>query len=250
MNSFSRNKVFVSVSLAAILLWTFPLLAKESDPAKFPAWAEPDHATLLSVIPAPPETGSAAEKADLDGVLALQNHPSQETLAHAEHTVGFTVFSFSELLGPGFKTEAYPKTTVFFARLETTANEPKNFLKDMYHRIRPYRAFPDQVKELVSQEDGYSYPSGHSTRAWLFALVLGSLDPEHRNDYLSLAMQVCQDRVIGGMHYPVDVLEARVLAEEIFRTLIANKTFMSDLRKLQQEEWTPQKLQALQTKSE
>ena len=183
--------------------------------------------------------GSAGEKADLDGVLAMQFNPSPDVLSHAEQTVGFTVFSFSEVLGADFNAEFYPKTAEFFDRLEATANQQKSFIKDTYRRIRPYRAFPDQVKILVTKEEGYSYPSGHSTRAWLFALVLGALDQGNRNAYLASAMQVCQDRVIGGMHYPSDVLESRVLAEEIYRELLSNKDFMSELEKIHQSEWTP-----------
>jgi len=221
------------VPLLLVFLLCSPFLQAKDVP-----WKLPDEGSFLSLIPAPPARGSAAEKADLDGVLALQHNLSPEALSHAEKSVGFSVFSFSEVLGPDFTPATHPKTAEFFERLETTVNQPKNFLKDMYQRIRPYRAYPDQVKQLVTKEDGYSYPSGHSTRAWLFALVLGALDPGHRTDFLASAMQVCQDRVIGGMHYPSDVLESRVLAEEIFRELLDDKIFMTDLEKLHQAEWS------------
>jgi acid phosphatase (class A) len=229
-------KLFLLPTLALVLLSTLAAAKDKAAQALIP-WVLPDQGGLLVVVPAPPPMGSAAEKADLDGVIALQSNPSPEVLAHAEKTVGFNVFSFAEVLGPGFTAEAYPKTSAFFDRLEATVNQPKNFLKDFYHRVRPYRAFPDQVRELVTKEDGYSYPSGHSTRAWLYALVLGALDPDHRNAFLASAMQVCQDRVIGGMHYPSDVLESRVLAEEVFRELLANKAFMFDLEQLHKAEW-------------
>lgn len=226
------------LSLGLAFFFALPLaFAKDATPSKSQPWKLEDNSNLLLLIPAPPATGSSAEKADLDGVIALQSAPSPEVIAHAEKTVDFNVFSFSEVLGSDFSATTHPKTAEFFDRLEVTANQPKNFLKDFYHRIRPYRAFPDQVKELVTKEDGYSYPSGHSNRAWLYALVLGALDPDHRSAYLCTAYQVCQDRVIGGMHYPLDVLESRVLAEEIFRELLENKNFMADLEKLHKEEW-------------
>ena len=225
-----------SLGIALSLLFiSSPAFAKE----KNSGWKLPGKADLLQIIPAPPTAGSAAEKADLDGVLAMQFNPSPEALAHAEQSVGFTVFSFSDVLGADFNAEFYPKTAEFFDRIEATVNPPKNFLKETYQRIRPYRAFPDQVKTLVTKEEGYSYPSGHSTRAWLFALVLGALDGGNRNAYLASAMQICQDRVIGGMHYPSDVLESRVLAEEIYRDLLSNKDFMSELEKVHQTEWIP-----------
>ena len=224
-------------SLLFLLLFASAALAKDKATANLEPWKLEDNGSFLNLIPAPPSLESSAEKADLDGVISLQNKVSSDALAHAEKSVDFNVFSFSEVLGPDFTKESHQKTANFFDRLEVTIDQPKNFLKDFYHRIRPYRAFPDQVKELVIKEDGYSYPSGHATRAWLYALVLGTLAPDHRSDFLSTAMQVCQDRVIGGMHYPSDVLESRILAEEIFRELLDDKSFMSDLEKLRREEW-------------
>ena len=201
------------------------------------AWQLPPYSKFLEIIPPPPVKGSPAEQADLDGVLALQDHPTQQELQHAERTVSFTVFSFSEVLGPVFREDSHPETAGFFKRLEATANDPKNFLKDTYRRDRPYKAFPGVVKELVDEEHGYSYPSGHSTRAWLFALVLGDLDPKHRNALLASAMQVCNDRVIGGMHFPSDMMASRVLAEELHRILLKNPDFTRDLEQLRSAEW-------------
>ena len=232
MNIPIRLRLLAAITL--LLSTTPPASAKE----KSIGWKLPEDSALLLVIPAPPVMGSTAEKADLDGVLAMQNNPSPEALAHAEKSVRFTVFSFSDVLGADFNSELYPKTSAFFDRLEATVNPPKNFLKESYGRIRPYRAFPDQVKTLVTKEEGYSYPSGHSTRAGLFALVLGALDQGNRSAYFASALQVCQDRVIGGMHYPSDVLESRILAEEIYRDLLSNKDFMNDLENLHKAEWT------------
>lgn len=202
-----------------------------------PAWPLPPYTRFLDIIPPPPAKGSPGEQADLDGVLAMQDHPTKTELEHAEKTVSFSVFSFAEVLGPAFSTGSYPETAKFFKRLEATANDPKNFIKDTYRRERPYKAFPGAVNALVTPEHGYSYPSGHSTRAWLFALVLGDLDPRHRNALLFSAMQVCNDRVIGGMHYPSDMMASRVLAEELHRILLNNPDFTRDLEQLRGTEW-------------
>lgn len=232
--SLSRRLVLsLRILPLALLLPLAGLTAKE----QHPSWQLPPYSTFLEIIPPPPAKGSPAEQADLDGVLALQDHPTQQELEHAERTVSFTVFSFAEVLGPQFKAESYPETAGFFKRMEATANDPKNFLKDTYRRDRPYKAFPGVVKELVDEEHGYSYPSGHSTRAWLFALVLGDLAPKHRNALLASAMQVCNDRVIGGMHYPSDMMASRVLAEELHRILLKNPDFTGDLEKLRATEW-------------
>ena len=222
------------LKLLLLLLLPLAALSAKDQPA---AWQLPPYETFLKIIPPPPTQGSPAEQADLDGVLAMQDHPTKQELDHAEKSVAFTVFSYSEVLGPEFNAESYPETAKFFKRLETTANDPKNFLKDTFHRERPYKAFPAQVKELVDEEKGFSYPSGHSNRAWLYALVLGDLAPAHRNALLCSAMQVCNDRVIGGMHYPSDMMASRVLAEELHRILLKNPDFTKDLEQLREAEW-------------
>jgi len=218
----------------ATLLLSVPTHAKESSPA----WILPPNESFLELIPPPPATGSPAAQADIDAVLALQDHPTQAVLDHAEKTVSFTVFTYQESLGERFSVAAFPKTDKFFRHLGEEANARKNYLKNRYKRERPYMTYPGLVKELVTEEQGWSYPSGHSTRAWLFALVLGTLDPSHRNAFLCSAMQVCDDRVLGGMHYPSDMMASRILAEGLYRELMKDPHFKADLESLRQSEWS------------
>lgn len=229
-----RGPAFLWPVLIAILLLCVPLEAKEAPPA----WILPPNDSYQQLIPLPPVPGSPAAQADLDAVLALQDHPTKAELDHAEATVGFTVFTYRESLGEVFSAAIYPKTAGFFQQLGEVANARKNYLKDIYKRERPYKAFPGLVKELVTEEHGWSYPSGHSTRAWLFALVLGTLDPPHRNAFLCSAMTVCNDRVLGGMHYPSDMMASRVLAEALYRDLMKDPSFQKDLESLRQSEWS------------
>jgi len=229
-----RRLAFQWPVLIAILLVGLPALGKESTPA----WILPSNDSYQQLIPPPPAPGSPAAQADLDAVLALQDHPTKAELDHAEATVGFTVFTYRESLGEGFSAAIYPKTAEFFQQLGEVANARKNFLKDCYKRERPYIAHPGMVKELVTVEHGWSYPSGHSTRAWLFALVLGTLDPSHRNAFLCSAMTVCNDRVLGGMHYPSDMMASRVLAEGLYRDLMKDPSFKKDLESLRHSEWS------------
>jgi acid phosphatase (class A) len=204
-------------------------------------WQLPPNESFLKVIQPPPERGTAAAKADLDYLIALQAHPTKAELAHAEKSVKFTVFSFSEVRGDHFTSAAYPRTAGFFKKLEDTANAPKNWLKETMHRERPYKAFPDQVKQLVTVEGGYSYPSGHSTRAWLDALVLSDLDPARRSDYLASAAQVSSDRVIGGMHYPSDTVSGRILAQAIHDDLLDDPLYKTELEELRKAEFSSDK---------
>jgi acid phosphatase (class A) len=224
------------MSIRSLFLLLF-LGASSLGHAEANSWQLPGNESLLKSIPLPPAEDTPAARADLDYVVALQAHPSKADLAHAEKSVTFTVFTFSEVRGDSFTAAAYPKTAAFFKRLEDTVNPPKNWLKDTIHRERPYKAHPDQVKPLVSIEGGYSCPSGHSMRSWLDALVMADLDPARRSDYLACAAQVNTDRMIGGMHYPSDTTAGRALAETLHEDLLSDSSFKADLEDLRKAEY-------------
>ena len=233
-----RRSLHLPALLLTILLlapWRPAPLSAADQPSP---WVIPPQETLLHVIPPPPAPGSAAEQADLDGVMALQDHPTKQELAHAEQSVAFSVFTFAETLGPEFNAKRKPRTALFFSQLEATANQAKNFLKETYRRDRPFVAFPSEVRPLVTPEAGYSYPSGHCTRSWLFALVLAELDPPHRASFFGNAIRVGEDRIIGGMHFPTDMMESRVLAVELHRFLMKDPDFRRDLEQLRASEWS------------
>lgn len=222
---------------ALLLVWLLASTLLPAARADQYSWQLPPNASFLDVFPQPPAEGTSAAQADLDYVIALQAHPTKKALAHAEESVSFTVFTFSEVRGPTFSPAAYPKTAVFFKTMEAVANSPKNWLKDMIRRERPYKAHPSLVKPLVTVEEGYSCPSGHALRSWLDALVMGDLDPARRSDYLACAVRVNSDRVLGGMHYPSDTAAGRALAEEMHRNLLKDPSFMADLEDLRRAEY-------------
>ncbi len=219
-------------ALLLFLVLAAPLLRAERT-----GWPLPPAESFLSIVVPPPAVGSPADKADLDGVIGMQARRTPAEIAHAEKSIGFTVFTFAEVRGEGFNAAFYPKTDAFYRKLEDTVNGPKNCIKDAYRRERPYKAFPDQVKALVTIEANYSYPSGHSLRSWLAALVMGNLDPSRKADYLACAMQVSLDRVIGGMHFPSDTVAGRNLAEAIYADLMADPGFKADLEELRKAEY-------------
>jgi len=220
-------------------LWAILVsFAWAKEPAPEP-WPLPPNDYFLQQIPPPPAAGSAGDEADLAYSLAVQAGATPGQIAHAVTTAGFDVFIFSEVLGPKFTATNYPKTAAFFKKLEVTANGPKNFLKDHFGRLRPVDGHKDLVKQNVPYEAGFSYPSGHSTRSWLYALVLGQLDPAQKDAFVRCAVQVGWDRILGGMHYQNDVVASRTLSQLIYDALMKEPDFVQALNALKTEEWTP-----------
>ena len=92
-------------------------------------------------------------------------------------------------------------------------------LKRLYDRPRPYQL-------AAHLEPGFhpmpsvtahtpSYPSGHSAQAVFVALLLSGLYPEHREAFMALAQEVGTHRMVGGYHFPSDV----VYGEQVGRAL-------------------------------
>ena len=200
-------------------------------------WPLPANSWFLARIPPPFATGSAEDVEDLKFSQQTQARATPEQISHANVTDGFNVFTFSEVLGPGFSAAMYPKTAAFFRRLEATANVPKNFLKDTFRRERPFLSHPEAIRRLVPEEGGFSYPSGHSTRSRLDALVLCKLDPTNKAALVAFGDQVAMDRVIGGMHYLSDVRASWKLGDLLFDELMKDPGFISAVSELKQSEW-------------
>lgn len=81
-------------------------------------------------------------------------------------------------------------------------------LKAMIARPRPFVAL-EGVNRLVSR-DGFSFPSGHSTCAFMAAFVLTSFFGR-KHLFFSAAALVAFSRVYVGVHYPSDVISGAAL---------------------------------------
>ncbi|MEM9227007.1 MAG: phosphatase PAP2 family protein, partial [Verrucomicrobiota bacterium] len=91
-----------------------------------------------------------------------------------------------------------------------------------YGRPRPYAANL-QVQPCVPLEESTSYPSGHAFAGLCFALLLADIFPEQREALIERGMQIGYDRVVGGVHYPSDVLAGQRLAMACAQVILDSK---------------------------
>ena len=231
--------LFKKLPARLVLLIVLFVLASGLPVQSSEAWALPRGSYFVELLPAPPQPGDAADVSDLDAVLAQQGVATSEEIAHARLTARLDPFEiFSEALGPGFTSEKYPKTKHLLDKLAISTGAMHDEVKAHYARPRPFKAHADAgVVSHVGNEDGFSYPSGHSLRGWLTGLILSELCPEKRAQIMHCGAQVGLDRVIAGVHYHSDVLAARTEGRLIFDKLMDNADFSKELAEVKAAEW-------------
>jgi acid phosphatase (class A) len=93
----------------------------------------------------------------------------------------------------------------------------------------------DERLSVASPEKDYGYPSAHSTRGTLQALLLAELFPEHKEALLEIGRELGWDRVLLGKHFPTDIYAGRVLGQALVRELEASPAFQRDLAEVKAE---------------
>ncbi len=87
------------------------------------------------------------------------------------------------------------------------------FLKNLFSRNRPpIDLGAIQVGNVLND---YSFPSGHATFAWAFAVVLAKKEPRAKYLFFGLAFLISLSRVYLGKHYPADIVAGGIVGMTI-----------------------------------
>lgn len=104
--------------------------------------------------------------------------------------------------------------------------------KRFYKYARPWRWSSDVIvvpalesaKSSTPTTDG-GFPSGHSAEAWRDALPMAYLFPQRFQELITRAMELGDNRIVAGMHSPLDVMGGRIQATAVVAYAL-NKTSM------------------------
>jgi acid phosphatase (class A) len=116
----------------------------------------------------------------------------------------------------GFKMATLPRTFQLLTLVGDEEEDDTKAAKAYFHRDRPYSTDPSIKTCTPAKPAANSYPSGHTTRTYAMATVLGALMPEKSQLILARAQDYAENRLICGMHYRSDLA-----AGQQFGTLLA-----------------------------
>jgi acid phosphatase (class A) len=91
------------------------------------------------------------------------------------------------------------------------------------------------VMRTQALADSFSYPSGHATQGWAYALILAALVPEKATAILVRGRAYGESRVVCGVHWLSDVVAGRLTGTSTVAALMGDPTFRADLDKARAE---------------
>jgi acid phosphatase (class A) len=196
-----------------------------------------DAPDALALLPPPPAVGSVEDRVDRDTAFRVySNHTAEEaTLGKTEENL--TIFHLTPSVGSWFHAGKCPKTEALFKQVETESNVIARKGKIQWKRLRPYVAEPARFPDAIEHEPSpsASYPSGHATRATVYALLLVELFPEQREAILAKGRESGWIRVQGGVHTPLDIYAGRTLGQALAQAFLRSPAFQHDFAEVKAE---------------
>jgi acid phosphatase (class A) len=194
---------------------------------------------ISSLLPSPPSETSMAGQLDLQIVAALQENmtPAREAAIRGDLPQDIYTFAGS-VLGPNFTQERFPMAGAFFDKIRADAGFGVGPIKRIYMKDRPFKysealaaAFPD----IAESTNGATYPSGHSTTSFEYALVLGTMLPSMRDALYERAYDYSIHRVTSGAAYPSDAEGGHIAATLAVHEMMKKPAFQADFEAVKAE---------------
>lgn len=199
-------------------------------------------ADLGITVPPPPDNKSELGRLDLAMVQMAQ---TSDPAAYDEAYRDAAAYAFDRLItrfSPDAGTELNLQTAPILAhvlkRVLADTGAYAGMAKDAGPRGRPYTEDPNIIPcatDYLRATDDRSYPSGHSTNGYTAALVIAEVMPARASKILARGIRYGHNRVVCGVHHPIDVQQGRLLAIAIFAKLKENKAFLEDVRCARQQ---------------
>jgi len=196
----------------------------------------------LTLLPAPPAKGSATQARD--NAMAriargLKGSPrwSQATL-DADLKFPGAANTYSCAVGVDINPTSTPRLYTLLTRTLIDAGLATYPTKIKYQRPRPFMIAGGDIctpaADAGLRKDG-SYPSGHSSVGWAWALILAEAAPDRQDAILARGRAFMQSRVICNVHWLSDTEAGALVGTAVVARLNDDPVFRADLEAARSE---------------
>ncbi len=207
--------------IAVVMVTVFAAAARGADVSRY---VQPGDIDWASILPGPPADDSQEHQAEVAQMLALQNRRTSADVTRCRGEVDLTFNAFADVLGDNFKEQLLPETAALLKQAEVDSHAILSDAKKNWHRVRPNKADP-RIHPCVKLETNGSYPSGHAAQGVIWATILSEIYPGKHDQLMKRGLEIGEDRVMGGVHYPTDVQAGQELGEAIVKKMLGNGDF-------------------------
>jgi acid phosphatase (class A) len=240
-----RKIVKLKVFVPSVILFSVSVLGAQTHAAKHTLpvtlrFLTPSEVNPAQLLPPPPKDDSPEQQREMAEVKRLIHSRSKERYAQAAWDASHEdPTPFAAAIGPGFDLAKLPATAKLLADVLNDQTVATSAAKEFFKRKFPVAAeMPgDSYKEWTCDVDDRkpasrpfrSYPSGHSTMAYTFGVVLAALIPEQAQSILSRSANYAYSREICGDHYHSDVEAGHVLGTTLGTLLLHNEVLKPEI---------------------
>ena len=191
---------------------------------------------ISAMLPPPPAPGSSAFALDEEvnrKCLTLRDTLRWKLAAmDADTNFPDAAGIFSCALNAPVTERETPRLYTLLRRICFDERQTNKKVKSKYMRTRPFTLNGEptckQEDEKFLKNNG-SYPSGHASLGWAWALVLSEISPDNADAILARGRAFGESRVICNVHWYSDVVEGYLVGSAIVARLHTNPEFRNDV---------------------
>jgi acid phosphatase (class A) len=190
----------------------------------------------LLLVPAPPAAGSAGFALDEQvsrEARALRDGP-RFAQATRDAELGFPegANQFSCAISLDVDAQKTPALYRLLERSRIDASAATRAAKHHYQRARPFMVNGEPTCTPEDEEGlrkNGSYPSGHTSIGWAWALILSQIVPDRADAIQLRGRNYGESRLVCNVHWQSDILEGRFMGAAAVARLQDNPAFQRDL---------------------
>jgi acid phosphatase (class A) len=184
----------------------------------------------MAVLPPPSAPGSAEDQADRAATDRAFAQRSTADFSAAQQEEKFNAFAFASVIGPGFQADKLPHVAALFKEAEEETKQAVDTSKNHWMRLRPCPpASACALNPEEAKKKSYGYPSGHSSRATVDAILLSQLFPQDADALMQHARDIGWRRVVKGVHTLQDIYGGRVFGQALANAMLTSPAMQHDL---------------------